>query len=587
MATKSVIEIDILDEKFQNFAKEFDRLKKAVKDMPKDWQSMGAAGAKGATAIAKEIEKAEKKQKDFNKAVRDGGEALKLAARTSANIAMSMASAAVSAAKWIAFGAIGSGFGLGGIAANASDVRRQAMGYGVSTGQLRASLTHLTPLVDPESLLTNVTALQRQVGGSAILGRIAPGTNLNKNPAELLPDLIEGALRVYRGAGRNWDLAKTTLEPAGFDIQTMVRLDAENAKNLQRILEDTRKAGKNLAVTDEDSIAWQRFWVQIKESGQLIEVAFIKNLKVLTPALEQLSKSVATAVDSFLKNENFANWIDTASKKIKEFGEYLGGDKFKTDVDTFLIALQRLGEAAYATAQFLGLIDKSPEQKDTERKNASDIEILQRDINKDIVSPIKSIPSRTHLFNPAFNKKLADVDPELANTRTLQKDTNKDNNKDIVNPIQSIPSRVQMFNPAINKKLAGVDPELAAAIQTAGFTPISGVRDEKWAKENAAFKIGNSYYTKQGRPIAMTDSKHLTGTAVDVDPAQVSKGSFVELQAYLARYNLRALAETDRNHLELIKHGVWQNKTEVEVCTAAGADLYISGAQGNGAILRK
>ena len=538
--TKSVIEIDILDEKFQNFAKEFDRLKKAVKDMPKDWQSMGAAGAKGATAIAKEIEKAEKKQKDFNKAVRDGGEALKSAARTSANIAMSMASAAASAAKWIAFGAIGSGFGLGGVAANASDVRRQAMGYGISTGQLRASLTHLAPLVDPEGLLANVTALQRQVGGSAILGRIAPGTNLSKNPAELLPDLIEGALRVYRGAGRNWDLAKTTLEPAGFDIQTMVRLDAENAKNLQRILEDTRKAGKNLAVTDEDSIAWQRFWVQIKESGQLIEVAFIKNLKVLTPALEQLSKSVATAVDSFLKNENFANWIDTASKKIKEFGEYLGGDKFKTDVDTFLTALQRLGEAAYATAQFLGLIDKSPEQKDTERKNASDIEILQRDINKDIVSPIKSIPSRTHLFNPA-----------------------------------------------INKKLAGVDPELAAAIQAAGYTPISGVRDEKWAEENAAFKIGNSYYTKQGRPIAMTGSKHLTGTAVDVDPDQVSKGSFVELQAYLARYNLRALAENDRNHLELIKHGVWQNKTEVEVCTAAGADLYISGAQGNGAILRK
>ena len=540
MATKSVIEIDILDEKFQNFAKEFERLKKAVKDMPKDWQSMGAAGSKGAAAISKEIEKAEKKQKDFNKAVRDGGEALKSAARTSANIAMSMASAAASAAKWIAFGAIGSGFGLGGVAANASDVRRQAMGYGISTGQLRASLTHLAPLVDPEGLLANVTALQRQVGGSAILGRIAPGTNLSKNPAELLPDLIEGALRVYRGAGRNWDLAKTTLEPAGFDIQTMVRLDAENAKNLQRILEDTRKAGKNLAVTDEDSIAWQRFWVQIKESGQLIEVAFIKNLKVLTPALEQLSKSVATAVDSFLKNENFANWIDTASKKIKEFGEYLGGDKFKTDVDTFLTALQRLGEAAYATAQFLGLIDKSPEQKDTERKNASDIEILQRDINKDIVSPIKSIPSRTHLFNPA-----------------------------------------------INKKLAGVDPELAAAIQTAGFTPISGVRDEKWAKENAAFKIGNSYYTKQGRPIAMTGSKHLTGTAVDVDPDQVSKGSFVELQAYLARYNLRALAENDRNHLELIKHGVWQNKTEVEVCTAAGADLYISGAQGNGAILRK
>ena len=43
MATKSVIEIDILDEKFQAFQKAFEKYQQALKAMPADWNKVNSS----------------------------------------------------------------------------------------------------------------------------------------------------------------------------------------------------------------------------------------------------------------------------------------------------------------------------------------------------------------------------------------------------------------------------------------------------------------------------------------------------------------------------------------------------------------
>ena len=128
MAVKSVIEIDVNDEKFKAFQAAFDKYQKTLDLQQKRWSE-----------VNKTFDQLNKKQKDFNKLVKDNAKNLKDAVSTTSNIARNMASAALSAAKWVAYGALGGGFGLGALASSASDYRRQALGLGVSTGQLRAA----------------------------------------------------------------------------------------------------------------------------------------------------------------------------------------------------------------------------------------------------------------------------------------------------------------------------------------------------------------------------------------------------------------------------------------------------------------
>ena len=48
MATKSVIQIDVLDESFKKFQQAFDKYQAALKKMPGDWQKVNQTSAGGA-----------------------------------------------------------------------------------------------------------------------------------------------------------------------------------------------------------------------------------------------------------------------------------------------------------------------------------------------------------------------------------------------------------------------------------------------------------------------------------------------------------------------------------------------------------
>ena len=78
MTVKSVIEIDVLDEKFKAFSASFEKYKKSVEDHSKKWKEVNKA-----------LEEAEKRQKAFNKSIQDGGVALKNAVSVTASISNS------------------------------------------------------------------------------------------------------------------------------------------------------------------------------------------------------------------------------------------------------------------------------------------------------------------------------------------------------------------------------------------------------------------------------------------------------------------------------------------------------------------
>lgn len=336
MATKSVIEIDVLDEKFKAFADSFAKYQEALKKMPGDWQKVNSAANSGSAQVAKNIGQAAKNQKDLNKAVGDSSFGFRNAARLTGDIAKNLASSAVSVAKWLSLGAIGGGFGLGGIAASASDVRRQAQGLGITTGQLRAANVNLGKYIDPQATLANIAELQADLSRRQILTRL--GGKEGQNPADMLSTVMKNAVTQFKAGGQTQQYAEAMGLTQVFSMEELRRLSSLTEQELNQTIQQFKKDRELLAIDDATSRAWQEFWVQLKRSGNVLETSFIKNLTVLTPQLTQLSESVAKAIDGFLGSEE-------VKQKLSDLAKYLGSQEFKDAARDFMEGLKDLAQA--------------------------------------------------------------------------------------------------------------------------------------------------------------------------------------------------------------------------------------------------
>ena len=350
MATKSVIEIDVLDDKFKAFADAFAKYQEALKKSPADWQK-----------VNKYIINSEKAQKDFNKSLKDGNQYLKEAARTTGQIASNLASAAISVTKWLALGAIGGGFGLGSLAASASDVRRRAQGIGVSTGALRSANVYLSPYINAEQTLSNIAELKTTPQGQATLSRL--GGQVGQDPAQMLPELIRRSAQLYQQFKGNPQM----MENLGIskiipDQEALRRISNLEGAEREKAIDDFVKGIKKFEISDADSRAWQKFWVQLQESGNLIEKSLIKNLVNLSEPLEKLSRAVAKVIDDFLSSEK-------VKQGLENFATYLASPEFKTDVRDFMENLKLLGDGLVTILGKLGLI-KVDESKENAKAKA-------------------------------------------------------------------------------------------------------------------------------------------------------------------------------------------------------------------------
>jgi|GEM_PF-6513657 len=334
MVTKSVIEIDILDDKFKAFQKEFEKYQKAVKSMPKDWAK-----------ISSTIADLEKKQNSFTKAVKDGGQALKDVASTTGTIAKNLAFSAISIGKWLTISATVGGFGLGGLAASASDYRKKAQGYGITTGGLRAAETTLGRYISPESTFENLANIQSDLSRQQIYSRL--GGQKGQTSEQALPTIIKNSIELFKQGGKTQQFAEATGLTQVFTMEELRRLSSLSKEELTKTLDAYQKNREKLAVSDQQSALWQDFWYKLRESGQTLETGFIKALEGAIPELIKLSETVTDAITAFLKSGEM-------QKAIESFVNYVNKGEFKEDIAAIFTALRDLANFINGTFGFIG-----------------------------------------------------------------------------------------------------------------------------------------------------------------------------------------------------------------------------------------
>lgn len=319
---KSVIDIEVKAEAFDRFNALFKKYNDQLSKMPGQWNKVGAAADQASDAfedIAESLNRAASAMESFtetqSKSVKDQDKLNKHARDTEKtfgkignsvnnirkNIGDTVKNLMTFGISSLAGGglmAMGGAFSVGALAGYAGDTRRQATGMGVSGAELRAAQTSYQKFVDVDRTLGAISEAQSDLSKQYAFA--GTGVDINKSPAQLIPDLLRRAGDVYAANPR---MASDQLKAMGFGEFGIGVEEARRANAMKREIDlaekRNQKTTEQLGLQDKTLEKWQTLGITIDESKNSIKSAFLDSMVPLIPMFDSLSKSFTkTAVDN-------------------------------------------------------------------------------------------------------------------------------------------------------------------------------------------------------------------------------------------------------------------------------------------------
>lgn len=362
MAAKSILEIDIDDEKFKSFIAAYDDYQKTLADMPKEWQAVTSAIVNGTPALQRvsdQAEKAAKSQSSMQKAASETSKLLKGGADSAKKMAGDIKDATTSLLRWgsvlgVFSGLIGAGglFGINRMALGAAATRFTAQGLGTTAGGLTSTdVNYSRALSNPAGTLGAIRDAQADLSRRWAFNAI--GVNANGDPAQMLPQMIKNSRDIYQKSGSTLQGAEAHGLTQFFSIDDLNRFKKMSDQEIDAMTKRAQADARQMEVSDNTLRQWQDFNVQLDRSGVNIRNAFITGLAPLEPQLERLSKAVSDFLSNFLKSPQFGQWMDSAAQGLEKFANYLSSPEFARDADRFMSVLAGLTRAVGTAATWI------------------------------------------------------------------------------------------------------------------------------------------------------------------------------------------------------------------------------------------
>ncbi|EPW5280646.1 hypothetical protein ACWMSZ_004135 [Yersinia enterocolitica] len=391
MAAKSIIDIDVNDDKFQSFMEKFNEYQNALNDLPDAWrgvaqgigdteketakarselQGVAKSFSDGAAAILSinsgldrlndSLDKANKNQSGFNKNAGAAKKFLSGATKDAKSLAGHIKDATTSLISWgsilgLFSGLIGAGglFGINRLASGAASQRFTALGLGTTSGGLDSSaINYQRALSNPTGTLGAIRDSQLDLSKRWQFQAMGIN-NPDQDPATLLPQMIRNARDIFVKNGSNLQGAEAHGLTNFFTLDDLNRFKNMSDAEIDSMEKRAAQDSKQLQLSDQIQKQWTDFNVQLQRSGYSIENSFIRGLAPLAPQLTRLSDSVSGMIDSFLKSPELGKWIDGLSQGIQKFGEYLASPSFRTDIDSFMKSIRDMGLTVDNVIRFL------------------------------------------------------------------------------------------------------------------------------------------------------------------------------------------------------------------------------------------
>ncbi|EAM2837511.1 transglycosylase SLT domain-containing protein [Salmonella enterica] len=381
MAAKSIVEIDVQDEKFQSFLEKFNEYQKVLGELPEQWRGavhgLGEAAketervrdgtegitkafADGVAALASvndgldrlngNLEKATKTQTEFNRKSGGARNFLNKASKDAKSLAGHIKDATTSLLSWgtvlgLFSGLAGAGglWGLNHLAGNASAQRFTAMGLGTTAGGLNSTAVNFQKaLGNPVGTLGAIRDAQLDLSKRWQF-RAMGVDNPDRDPAELLPEMIKAARDIFVRNGSTQQGAEAYGLTNYFTLDDLNRFKKMSDEEIDAMAKQAQQDTRRLQLTDQQLRQWQDFNIQLDRSKVSIGNTFIRGLAPLAPVLGKLSDAFSDAIETVLKSPELGKWIDGLSDGIRRFGNYLASPEFQKDVDAFISGVERLG----------------------------------------------------------------------------------------------------------------------------------------------------------------------------------------------------------------------------------------------------
>lgn len=387
MAAKSIIQVDVDDAAFQRFNELFQKYQKQVKELPAAWGKTGEKIDESASSFAdmtaalmaqkqlladqaKEAEKQAKAEKEAadqkRKADQEAAKAskkrhddFKKITKEAEKTAKWVGMATLDLLKWVTLGGIGLGVGalagLSGLAAGVAEQRRAALGYGVTSGQMRALNITYGRYFDANSMLENIANAQNDVTQRWAFSAI--GINpTGKNAAELAVQMAPRAKQLFEQGGMTQQSAQAHGLLQFYTMDELRRLHAMSMKDLQASERQYQGAVGPLSLTEQAQRKWQAFSTSLDLAGAKIKNTLVDGLTPLAGPLNGLTDAFSKALMTFLKSDKLKQWMDDLGQGLQKFAAYVTSDKFQSDVKTFVDDFAYLAEQIVRGLRFLHLI---------------------------------------------------------------------------------------------------------------------------------------------------------------------------------------------------------------------------------------
>lgn len=382
MAAKSIIEVDVNDEKFLSFMDKFNEYQAALEELPEAWR----ASAQGIGDSARETSKASSEAEGMTKAFLDGVDALNMMVNNLDRINTSLDDAnkrqsdlnkktagsssifgklkkdskefaghikdsTVSLLSWggivgLFTGVLGAGglFGLNRLASTASAQRFTSMGLNTSIGALDSTaINYQRAVANPTATLGAIRDTQADLSQRWKFQAMGIN-NPDRSPDQLLPEMIRAARSIFTQTGGTLQGANAYGLTSFFSIDDLNRFKNMSDAEIDAMEKRAKRDAQLLQITDEQARQWQDFNVQLDYSSQSIKNTFIRGLGPLTPGLTKLSDALSGAIDTVLQSPELGKWIDGLAGGIQRFGDYLASPDFKNDVENFMVKVEKLGK---------------------------------------------------------------------------------------------------------------------------------------------------------------------------------------------------------------------------------------------------
>ncbi|EHK7495678.1 hypothetical protein ICF61_001970 [Escherichia coli] len=382
MAAKSIIEVDVNDEKFLSFMDKFNEYQAALEELPEAWRasaqgigdsaretSKASSEAEGMTKafldgvdalnmmvnnldrISTSLDDANKRQSDLNKKTAGSSSIFGKLKKDSKEFAGHIKDATVSLLSWggivgLFTGVLGAGglFGINRLASTASAQRFTSMGLNTSIGALDSTaINYQRAVANPTATLGAIRDTQADLSQRWKFQAMGIN-NPDRSPDQLLPEMIRAARSIFTQTGGTLQGANAYGLTSFFSIDDLNRFKNMSDAEIDAMEKRAKRDAQLLQITDEQARQWQDFNVQLDYSSQSIKNTFIRGLAPLTPGLTKLSDALSGAIDTVLQSPELGKWIDGLAGGIQRFGDYLASPDFKNDVENFMVKVEKLGK---------------------------------------------------------------------------------------------------------------------------------------------------------------------------------------------------------------------------------------------------